>query len=236
MPRPQLGDPVAAALQGVVETAVVGADGEEADDDRPEDNADTEAQSEDQHALACATGVPRLVCSAATRENSPAYPQAADSPSPAPWHSRAMRRFVPLWAMQFTIGLVVVIVVSVVAIGALSSASRIPGEFFDAVGRTVHNVLPKEGPDLATDADVRAVIRAMPNGKLRVASVVPEDDVVVFTITAKRSAVKAAVGPGDQLRLNRDTGEVEIAPQGVPGALDQLRQQLEDLRKRFFGP
>jgi hypothetical protein len=147
-----------------------------------------------------------------------------------------MRQFVPLWALQFGVGLVLVVVVSVVAIGALSSASRIPGEFFDALGRTVHNVLPKEGPDLSTDAEVRAVIRAMPSGKLRVATVVPEDDVVVFTVTAKRSAVHAAVGPGDQLRLNRDTGEVEIAPQGIPGMLDQLRQQLEDLRRRFFGP
>jgi hypothetical protein len=147
-----------------------------------------------------------------------------------------MRRFIPLWALQFAVGLVLVIVVSVVAIAAISSASRIPGEFFEAVGRTVHNVLPKEGPDLATDADVRAVIKSLPNGKLRVASVVAEDDVVVFTVTAKRSAVHAAVGPGDQLRLNRETGEVEIAPQGIPGVLDQLRQQLEDLRKRFFGP
>ncbi|OLC53683.1 MAG: hypothetical protein AUH85_13645 [Chloroflexi bacterium 13_1_40CM_4_68_4] len=164
------------------------------------------------------------------------YPQAALPPAPEPWQSRAMRRFVPLWALQFVIGLIVVIVVSIVAIGAISSASKIPGEFFDAVGRTVHNALPKEGPDLATDADVRAVIRALPNGKLRVASVVAEDDVVVFTVTAKRSAVKAAVGPGDQLRLNRDTGEVEIAPQGIPGLLDQLRQQMDDLRKRFFGP
>jgi hypothetical protein len=147
-----------------------------------------------------------------------------------------MRQLVPLWAMQFGVGLVLVIVVSVVAIGAISSASKIPGEFFDAVGRTVHNVLPKEGADLSADADVRAVIRSLPNGKLRVASVVAEDDVVVFTVTAKRSAVHAAVGPGDQLRLNRDTGEVEIAPQGIPGLLDQLRQQIDDLRKHFFGP
>lgn len=147
-----------------------------------------------------------------------------------------MRRFVPIWALQFGVGVVLVIVVSVVAIGAITSASKIPGEFFDAVGRTVHNVLPKEGADVSADADVRAVIRALPNGRLRVASVVPEDDVVVFTVTAKRSAVKAAVGPGDQLRVNRDTGEVEIAPQGIPGVMDQLRQQLDDLRKRFFGP
>ena len=147
-----------------------------------------------------------------------------------------MRRFIPLWSIQFAVGLLLVLVVGVVAIGAISSASKIPTEFFDSVGRTVHNVLPKEGPDLAADADVRAVIKAMPNGKLRVASVVPEDDVVVFTVTAKRSAVHAAVGAGDQLRLNRDTGEVEIAPQGIPGVLDDLRQRLEELRKRFFGP
>jgi hypothetical protein len=147
-----------------------------------------------------------------------------------------MHRLVPRWAIQFAIGIVLVVVLSIVAIGAISSASKIPTEFLDAVGRTVHNVLPKEGPDLAADADVRAVIKSLPNGKLRVASVVPEDDVVVFTVTAKRSAVHAAVGPGDELRINRDTGEVEIAPQGIPGVLDDLRQRLEDLRKRFFGP
>src|SRR5919199_4393691 len=147
-----------------------------------------------------------------------------------------MRRFIPLWAIQFAVGALLLVIVAVIAIAALSSATKLPTQFFDDLGRTVHNALPKEGPDLTTDEQVRAAIRAMPDGRLRVGSVVAEDDVVVFTVTAKRSAVHAAVAPGDQLRLSRDTGEVEIAPQGIPGVLDELRQRLDDLRRRFFGP
>ncbi len=41
--------------------------------------------------------------------------------------------------------------------------------------------------------------------------------------------------PGDQLRLNRTTGEVEIAPQGVPGLIDGLGDELRKLKERLFG-
>lgn len=147
-----------------------------------------------------------------------------------------MKRFVPLWAVQFLFGTVLVIVVAVVALAALANATRIPGQFFDEVGKTVHGILPKEGPDLSSDAQLKTVVRAMPGGRLRVGSVIAEDDVVVFTITAKRSSVKAAVVPGDEIRINRDSGEIEIAPQGIPGVIDRLQEELRKLKERFFGP
>jgi hypothetical protein len=56
----------------------------------------------------------------------------------------------------------------------------------------------------------------------------------VFTIIAERSAVKAAVQPGDELRIAKD-GTVEIAPTGIPGLLDELGRAMEELRKKFFG-
>ncbi len=146
-----------------------------------------------------------------------------------------MRRFIPFWAFQFAIGALLVVVVSLVAIAAVSSATKLPVQFFDEVGRTMHNALPKEAADLSSDDEVKAAIRAMPYGRLRVGSVLPDDDVVVFTVTAKRSAVHAAVAPGDELRLSRDNGEVEIAPQGIPGVIDEVRARLDELRRRFFG-
>ncbi len=75
----------------------------------------------------------------------------------------------------------------------------------------------------------------MPDGKIRVGSVVEDKNEVVFTITASRTAVKASVKPGDELRIGRD-GNVEIVPTGIPGVLDQLQRSIEDLKKRFFGP
>ena len=75
----------------------------------------------------------------------------------------------------------------------------------------------------------------MPDGRLRVGSVIAEDDVVVFTVTAKRSEVRAAVAPGDQLRISRGTGEVEIAPRGIPGVIDRLGEELRELKERFCG-
>ena len=40
---------------------------------------------------------------------------------------------------------------------------------------------------------------------------------------------------GDELRVSRTTGEVEIAPTGIPGLVDRLQQAIEDLRKSWFG-
>jgi hypothetical protein len=82
---------------------------------------------------------------------------------------------------------------------------------------------------------LRVVIRAMPDGKIRVASIVAEQDRVVFTVTAERDAVRAAVTDGDELRLAED-GSVEIVPTGLPGVADRLQRALEELRRRFFGP
>ena len=75
----------------------------------------------------------------------------------------------------------------------------------------------------------------MPEGKLRVGTIVEEQDRVVFTITADRSAVRAAVRPGDELRIGRD-GNVEIVPTGIPGVIDSLQRAIEDLKRKFFGP
>src|SRR5438309_7375797 len=134
-----------------------------------------------------------------------------------------MKRLLPFWAIQFAFGAAVVVIVSVVAIAAVSNVTRLPSAFFDEVGRTVRNALPKEAADLGNDDQLKVMLRAMPGGRLRVGSVIGGDDVVVFTVTAKRSAVRAAVVPGDQLRLNRDSGEIEIAPQGIPGIVHQLQ-------------
>jgi hypothetical protein len=75
----------------------------------------------------------------------------------------------------------------------------------------------------------------MPDGKMRVGSVVEDRDQVVFTVTAPRAAVHALVKPGDELRIGRD-GNVEVVPTGIPGVLDQLQRSVEDLKRRFFGP
>ncbi len=147
-----------------------------------------------------------------------------------------MRSPVPLWATQFLVGAFAVLVGATLVIALVSNATRLPGQFFDEVGRTMHRILPKEGPDLTNDTQLKAVIRTMPDGRLRVGAVIPEDDVVVFTVTAKRSEVRAAVVPGDQLRISRTTGELEIAPQGVPGVIDRLGEELRKLKERFFGP
>lgn len=116
----------------------------------------------------------------------------------------------------------------------LGAAVRGPTAFFDQLGQTVARLAPQPQPDIRDDAQLRAVIKAMPDGKIQVGSVVEEKDEVVFTVTAPRSAVKAAVKPGDQLRIARD-GSVEIVPTGIPGVLDQLQRSLEDLKRRFFG-
>ena len=47
--------------------------------------------------------------------------------------------------------------------------------------------------------------------------------------------MKAAVKPGDELRIARD-GSVEIVPTGLPGLVDSLQRAIEDLKRRFFGP
>ena len=142
--------------------------------------------------------------------------------------------FVPFWAWQFVMGTVVVLLaVSVFAV-LVGAALRVPSGFLDDVGKTISRVAPQPAPDVATEDQLKKVIVAMPQGKLRVATIDAEHGRVVFTLTADRSAVHAAVQPGDELRIARD-GSVEIVPTGIPGLLDQLQRAMEDLRKKWFG-
>jgi hypothetical protein len=142
--------------------------------------------------------------------------------------------FLPLWALQFVIGMFAVLLAVGLFAALVGSVVRGPQTFFDEVGRTVSRIAPQPQADIQTDAELKAVIKAMPDGRLRVASVVAEQDRVVFTVTADRAAVRAAVQSGDELRLSR-TGEVEIAPTGIPGLVDRLQQAIEELRRSWFG-
>ncbi len=129
-----------------------------------------------------------------------------------------------------------IVLIAVAAFAALlGTAVRGPTAFFDELGKTVTRLAPQPRPDLRDDAQLKAMIRSMPDGKLRVGSIVEDKDLVVFTVTAPRAAVRASVKPGDELRIGRD-GNVEIVPTGIPGVLDQLQRGIEDLKRRFFGP
>jgi hypothetical protein len=141
----------------------------------------------------------------------------------------------PFWALQFAVGALVVLVAIAIVAALLGPVIRGPTAFFDELGRTISRLAPQPQADLRTDEQLRAVIRAMPTGHLRVGTIVEEQDRVVFTITADRAAVHAAVRPGDELRIAKD-GSVEIAPTGLPGLVDSLQRALDDLKKRFFGP
>lgn len=143
--------------------------------------------------------------------------------------------FLPLWALQFVIGIFAVLLAVGLFAALVGTVVRGPQTFFDEVGKTVSRIAPQPQADIRSDAELKAVIKALPDGRLRVASVVGEQDRVVFTVTADRAAVKAAAQAGDELRLSR-TGEVEIAPTGIPGLVDRLQQAIEDLRRSWFGP
>jgi hypothetical protein len=145
------------------------------------------------------------------------------------------KRLVPMWAVQFLIGILLVLIAIAVAVALLGPIVRGPTAFFDELGRTISRVAPQPQADLRGDEQLKAVIRAMPEGKLRVGTIVDDQNRVVFTITADRSVVKAAVRTGDELRIARD-GSVEIVPTGLPGVIDSLQKAIEDLKKRFFGP
>lgn len=142
--------------------------------------------------------------------------------------------FLPMWALQFVIGMFAVLLAVGLFAALIGSVVRGPATFFDEVGRTVARIAPQPQADIRSDADLKAVITALPDGRLRVASIIAEGDRVVFTVTADRAAVKAAVQAGDELRLSR-TGELEIAPTGIPGLVDRLQQAIEDLRRSWFG-
>ena len=142
--------------------------------------------------------------------------------------------FLPMWALQFVIGMVAVLLAVGLFAALIGSVVRGPATFFDEVGKTVARIAPQPQADIRSDAALKAVIKALPDGRLRVASIVADQDRVVFTVTADRTAVKAAVQPGDELRLSR-TGEVEIVPTGIPGLVDRIQQAIEELRRSWFG-
>ena len=146
-----------------------------------------------------------------------------------------VKKFVPIWALQFVVGIFVVLVAVALAVALLGPVMRGPTAFFDELGKTISRIAPQAQADLRTDDQVKAVIKAMPNGKLRVGTILDDQNRVVFTITADRSAVKAAIQPGDELRIARD-GSVEIVPTGIPGVIDSLQRAIEDLKRKFFGP
>jgi hypothetical protein len=140
-----------------------------------------------------------------------------------------------MWALQFVIGALVVLIAIAVAAALIGPVIRGPTAFFDELGRTISRIAPQPQADLRGDEQLKAVIKAMPEGKLRVGTIVDDQNRVVFTITADRSVVKAAVRPGDELRIARD-GSVEIVPTGIPGVIDSLQKAIEDLKRKFFGP
>jgi hypothetical protein len=148
----------------------------------------------------------------------------------------AMKRaaFVPFWARQFVVGIVIVLLAVTVFSILLGAALRVPSSFLDDIGKTMSRVAPQPTVDVSSEEQLKKVIAAMPQGKLRVATVDAEHGRVIFTITTDRAAVHAAVQPGDELRLAKD-GSVEIAPTGIPGLLDQLGKAMEDLKKKWFG-
>jgi len=146
-----------------------------------------------------------------------------------------VKRFVPVWALQFVVGVFVVLFAVGLAVALLGPVMRGPTAFFDELGKTMSRIAPQPQADLRGDEQLKTVIRAMPEGKLRVGTIVDEQNRVVFTITADRGAVKAAVQPGDELRIARD-GSVEIVPTGIPGVIDSLQRAIEDLKRKFFGP
>jgi hypothetical protein len=148
---------------------------------------------------------------------------------------RRSARLIPGWAVQFVVGAVVVLLAIGLVAAMVGPIVQGPTAFFDELGKTVSRLAPQPQADIRTDDQLKAVIKAMPNGRLRVGSIIEEQDRVVFTITADRSAVRAAVRPGDELRIGRD-GNVEIVPTGIPGVIDSLQRAIDDLKRQFFGP
>lgn len=148
-------------------------------------------------------------------------------------HSDSMA-YVPIWAIKTGVGLVLVLVAIFFFMALLSNALRGTGTFADDIGKNFARLLPQPQPDIREEAQLKTLIRDMPDGKLRVATIVEEKDQVVFTVTVKRDAVRMYVKPGDELRLSKD-GNVEVVPTGVPGLMDKLQYNLEELRKRIFG-
>jgi hypothetical protein len=148
---------------------------------------------------------------------------------------RPSARLIPGWAVQFVVGMIVVVIGIGLAAALVGPVVNGPSAFFDELGKTMSRFAPQPQADIRSDDQLKALIKAMPNGRLTVGTIVEEQDRVVFTVTADRAAVRAAVKPADQLRIGRD-GNVEIVPTGIPGVIDSLQRAIDDLKRRFFGP
>src|SRR5881394_1499093 len=98
---------------------------------------------------------------------------------------------VPAWASQFAVGLALVLIAVALFAALLGAAVRGPTAFFDQLGQTIARLAPQPQPDIRDDAQLKTVIKAMPDGKIQVGSIVEEKDEVVFTVVAPRAAVKA---------------------------------------------
>jgi len=79
-----------------------------------------------------------------------------------------VKRVIPMWAVQFLIGIFVVLVAIALAATLLGPIVRGPTAFFDELGKTISRIAPQPQADLRSDDQLRAVIKAMPEGKLRV--------------------------------------------------------------------
>src|SRR5258706_15946859 len=104
--------------------------------------------------------------------------------------------FLPIWALQFVIGMFAVLLAVGLFVALIGSVVKGPQNFFDEVGRTVARVAPQPQADIRSDPDLKPVIKALPHGRLRVASVVADPARVVFAVAAGRPAVRAGVHAG----------------------------------------
>ncbi len=80
------------------------------------------------------------------------------------------KRLVPMWAVQFVIGAVIVLIAIGVAVALLGPVMRGPTAFFDELGRTISRIAPQPQADLRSDDQLKAVIKAMPSTTRTVSS------------------------------------------------------------------
>lgn len=76
--------------------------------------------------------------------------------------------FLPLWALQFVIGMFAVLLAVGLFVALIGTVVRGPSTFFDEFGKTVARIAPQPQADMRSDAELRSVIKALPDGRLRV--------------------------------------------------------------------
>ena len=143
--------------------------------------------------------------------------------------------FVPFWAWQFVIGIVIILLAVTVFSLLVGAALRVPSSFLDDIGKTMARVAPQPTVDVSSEEQLKKVIAAMPQGKLRVATVDAEHGQVIFTITdrpgggACRRAAGRRAPPGEG-RERRDRAYWDSrAPRPA------RQSAMEDLKKKWFG-